>query len=138
MTATVETTEPITGSELVEASDNPTDGELDPGWQYERMEYKGDSLAFRFATMQALMAYQLSSGKFISMEKQNDASGLFIDMHLGPDTYDRILYRMSDPDDAGYDLKSFGEIMAELVKRSIAKIREDREAQAAAEKALKA
>lgn len=113
------------------------DTELDPGWPYARIEYRGDNLAIRHASMQALMAYQLSSGKFIPMEKQNDASGLFIDQHLGPDTYDRIMQRMMDPDDPDYDMSSFAEIMGALVKQSVEKIKTDREAKEAAEKAAK-
>ena len=99
--------------------------ELDPGWPHERIEYAGDNLAVRYAEMKALMAYQLSSGKYITMERQNDASGLFIDQHFGPDTYDRIMFRMTDPDDPDYTTKSFAEIMGLLVKASIAKIKAD-------------
>lgn len=108
--------------------DKPDEEILDEGWPYERLEYKGDNLAIRPAKMQALMAYQLSSGKYITMERQNDASGLFIDKHIGPDSYDRIMERMSDPDDPDYTMTSFGEIMGELVRRSAAKIREEAEA----------
>lgn len=109
--------------------------ELDPGWAGPRIEYKGDKLAVRYASMQALMAYQLSSGKFIPMEKQNDASGLFIDQHIGPDSYDRIMWRMMDPNDPDYTMRSFAEIMGELVRESVAKIKADREAEEATKKA---
>ena len=130
MTTAVETTEGTPGAE-VEAVTEP---ELDAGWPYSRLEYKGDNLAIRLAKMQALMAYQLSSGKFIPMEKQNDASGLFIDQHIGPDSYDRIVQRMMDPDDPDYTMSSFAEIMGQLVKQSVAKIKSDREAEEAAAK----
>lgn len=109
---------------------------LDPDWPYDRIEYKGDRLAIRKAKMQALMAYQLSSGKYIPMEKQNDASGLFIVEHLGPDSYDRIMERMLDPDDVDYDMKSFAELMGLIVRASIEQITADRKAEEARQKAL--
>ena len=126
--AVAETT--TTDLDLTDDEDDTKPKELDPGWPHQRIEYAGDSLAVRYAQMQALMAYQLSSGKYITMERQNDASGLFIDQHFGPDTYDRIMFRMTDPDDPDYTTKSFAEIMGLLVKASIAKIKAD----AAAEK----
>lgn len=111
---------------------------LDPDWPYERFEYRGDNLAIRLAPMQALMAYQMSAGKYVSPERQNDMSGLYVDHYLGPDSYDRIMERMVDADDPDYDMSSFGEIMGEQVRRSIAKIREDRKAKELAEKAVPA
>lgn len=119
---------PTTGTEVEQPQTFP----LDPDWKYERIEYRGDHLAVRKASLQALTMYQLSSGKYISMERQNNASGLFIDNHFGPDSYDRITERMMDPDDPDYDMQSFGEIVGQLVKLSIADIKKQNEALAAA------
>jgi hypothetical protein len=105
----------------------------DPDWPYERIEFMGDDLAIRHAKMQALIAYQISSGKYISMERQNDASGLFITNHVGDESYDRLVERMSDPDDPDYTLETFGKFMGEIVRRSIEAIKAEREAEKAAE-----
>lgn len=117
-------TSPETSRKL-DSDGNPY--ELDPDWPYDRLEYKGDKLAVRKASLQALMAYQLSSGKYIPVEKQNDASGLFITEHIGPQSYDRIIERMMSAGDPDYTIRSFGEIMGELVRMSIADIKANRE-----------
>jgi hypothetical protein len=104
------------GSSPAVVEDDPL---YDPDWEHERVEYKGDDLAVRKPTMQALAAFQLSSGKYISSEKQNNMTGLFVDQHLGPDSYDRIMQRLMNPDDADYTTKSVSEIMGIVVQLAI-------------------
>lgn len=99
---------------------------LDPDWKYERVEYKGDSLAVRKPQLQALAGFQLSAGKFISVEKQNNISGLFIDQHLAPETYDHVMQRMMDPDDEGYTMQTVAEIMGLLVDLAVADLNKDK------------
>jgi hypothetical protein len=113
---------PTNGSAPAVFEDAPT---YDPDWEHERIEYKGDDLAVRKPTMQALAAFQLSSGKYISGEKQNDMTGLFVDQHLAPDSYDRIMQRLMDPDDPSYTTKSVSEIMGMVVQLAIDAFRDE-------------
>lgn len=92
---------------------------LDPSWPYERLEYKGDNLAVRKPTFQALAAFQLSSGKFIDPERQTDMTSLFVDSHLGPDSYDRMMLRLIRPDEPEYTTKSIAEIMGAIVRLAV-------------------
>lgn len=113
-----------TGAEIAVVDDKTVDTPekpepLDPDWVYERLEYRGDNLAVRKPTMQALTAFQLSSGKFIDPERQTDITGLFVDKHVGPDSYDRMMSRMIDPDEPEYTTASIGEIMGSLVRLTV-------------------
>lgn len=114
----------VTGSEIAvvddKAVDTPEEPEpLDPDWAHERLEYKGDNLAVRKPTMQALAAFQLSSGKFIDPERQTDITGLFIDSHLGPDSYDCMMKRLISPNEPDYTTASIGEIMGAIVRLTV-------------------
>lgn len=139
--STTTTTEPETNGEVAKVdSDVEEKGtpekkpSLDPDWEHDRFDYKGDNLAVRVPTMQALAAFQLSSSKYISSERQNDISGLFIDQHLGPDSYDRVMYRMMDGDDPDYDTKTIADLMGELVHRAVEVIKDQAEKEAEAKK----
>ncbi|SHT85061.1 Uncharacterised protein [Mycobacteroides abscessus subsp. abscessus] len=114
----------VTGTEVAVVEDKTVDTPekpeaLDPDWPYERLEYKGDNLAVRKPTIQALAAFQLSSGKFIDPERQTDITSLFMDRHLGPDTYDRIMTRLISPDEPEYTKASIGEIMGAVVRMAV-------------------
>jgi hypothetical protein len=75
---------------------------LDDGWEHERLEFRGDDLAIRKPTKQALSGVTLVASKYVATNVQNDVLGLFIARHLGPDSYGRVMFRMVDPDDADY------------------------------------
>lgn len=120
----------VTGAEIAVVDDKTVDKPekrepLDPDWAYERLEYKGDNLAVRKPTVQALAAFQLSSGKFIDPERQTDITSLFMDSHLGPDTYDRIMQRMISPDEPEYTKASIGEIMGAIVRLTVSASKDD-------------
>lgn len=106
---------------------------LDSGWPYERIDYKGDSLAVRKPQMQALAAFQLSSSKFISDERKNDIVGLFVDQHMGRESYDHVMGRLMNPDDPDYTTESIADVMGKLVELAVEDIKE--EAKSAVKKA---
>ena len=106
---------------------------LDAGWPYERIDYKGDSLAVRKPQMQALAAFQLSSSKFISDERKNDIVGLFVDQHMGRESYDHVMGRLMNPDDPDYTTESIADVMGKLVEQAVEDIKE--EAKSAVKKA---
>lgn len=118
----------------LDAKDKPKKPEYDPDWEHERIEFYGDDLAIRIPTQQALSAFQLSSSKYVSSEKQGNVSGMFVDRHLGPDTYDRVMERLMDPDDTEYTTSTVAELMGKLVSMSVEKIKADMAAQLEAAK----
>lgn len=93
---------------------------LDPDWKHQRLEYLGDNLAVRVPEMQALSAFMLASGKYIDGDRQNNMTSFFLDQHIGSDSYDRMLQRMMDPDDADYTTKSIAEVVRQLVEMATA------------------
>ena len=103
---------------------------LDRGWAYERIEYKGDNLAVRKPLMQALAAFQLSSSKFISDDRKNDIVGLFVDQHMGRESYDHMMARLMDPDDPDYTTESIADVMGKLVELAVEDIKEQAKAEA--------
>lgn len=96
--------------------ENPaTDDVLDDGWDYERIEFAGDNLAVRVPTPQALTAFQLATSKFMDPDTRNNAVGLFIKRHLGPQSHWHVIARMMDGDDPDYTQATIGELMTEIV-----------------------
>jgi hypothetical protein len=97
---------------------------FDEDWEHERFEYKGDYLAVRKPQMQALAAFQLSSSRFIDDERRNDVVGLFIDQHIGRESYDHMTWRLMNPDDPDYTTSSISDVIGGLVEMAVADIKE--------------
>jgi len=87
----------------------------DAGWVHQRVEYKGDNLAVRKPTDQGISGFSLATSKFTRPETKNNITGLFIERHLGPDSYDRVMERLMDPDDPGYTTASVADVMGLIV-----------------------
>lgn len=88
------------------------------GWQHQTLEFLGDHLEVRKPTSQALAAFSLSSSKYVSDQIRNDMTGLFINRHLSPDSYDRVFSRLMDPDDEDYTDETIGLLMRAIVELS--------------------
>ena len=85
---------------------------------YSALEYKGDKLQVRSPSQQALAAFSLSTSKYIGSQVRNDMTGMFINKHLSPESYERVFSRLMDPDDDGYTVESIGELMRAIVELS--------------------
>ena len=96
---------------------DPIDAE-DAETSYSTLEYKGDKLQVRSPSQQALAAFSLSTSKYISSQVRNDMTGMFINNHLSPESYERVFSRLMDPDDDGYTVESIGELMRAIVELS--------------------
>lgn len=88
----------------------------DREWKHDFVDFKGDKLAVRKPSQQALAAFSLASSKFVKPQTQNDVTGMFIARHLSDASYDRVISRMMDPDDTDYTSKSIGELMGIVVR----------------------
>ena len=97
------------------AAPEPVAYELDPGWEHQRIDFAGDSLAVRAPTQQALAGFSLASSKYVSNEVKNDMTGLFVVEHLGPESYGRMMQRLMDGDDPDYTPETIGELMRDIV-----------------------
>lgn len=83
---------------------------------FRDLEFKGDKLGVRVPSQQALAAFSLSTSKYISSGVRNDMTGLFINRHLSPESYEQVFSRLMDPDDDGYTVESIGELMRAIVE----------------------
>lgn len=107
------------GAESDEGKDQDDKDEVDTSqgfaiekhWPHDWLDFHGDRLAVRKPPDQALIALSVSGSKFVTGQRQNDVVGLFIDRYLSPLTYDRVCWRMMDPDDPDYTVDTFGELM---------------------------
>lgn len=92
--------------------------EDEPTTSYEPLEFKGDKLTVRVPTQQALAAFSLSTSKYIGSQVRNDMTGMFINRHLSPESYEQVFSRLMDPDDEDYTVESIGELMRAIVELS--------------------
>ena len=88
-------------------------------WDHETIEFLGDTLHVRKPTDQALQAFSLSSSRFVKPEKRNDMTGLFINQHLSPASYDRVFMRLMDPDEPDYTVDTIAELMRVIVELTV-------------------
>lgn len=92
--------------------------EVEPTNSYESLSFKGDDLQVRVPSQQALAAFSLSTSKYISSQVRNDMTGMFINRHLSPESYEQVFSRLMDPDDEDYTVESIGELMRSIVELS--------------------
>lgn len=88
----------------------------DKTWPHQFVDFRGDKLAVRRPTQQALSAFSLATSKHVKVRSQNNLTGLFIERHLSEATYDRVYSRMMDGDDPAYDKKAIGKLIGMVVK----------------------
>ena len=85
---------------------------------FRDLEFKGDKLSVRIPSQQALAAFSLSTSKYVNSNVRNDMTGMFINRHLSPESYEQVFSRLMDPDDDGYTVESIGELMRAIVELS--------------------
>jgi hypothetical protein len=85
---------------------------------FRDLEFKGDKLSVRIPTQQALAAFSLSTSKYVDSTVRNDMTGMFINRHLSPESYEQVFSRLMDPDDEDYTVESIGELMRSIVELS--------------------
>ncbi|ART68206.1 hypothetical protein BTO20_06070 [Mycobacterium dioxanotrophicus] len=116
----------IHDAEVVVADDEPAADEKwvhQSEWKYDWLDYKGDKLAIRVPHQNALTAL-FQAGQQCSPEFQADLTQKFVKRHISQESIERVLERMSDPDDEEYAAVEIG-VWGDLL-RIIAKIGGDR------------
>lgn len=119
--------EPAVEADSLPAVQESTDVAPEDDWPHDWLEFKGDTLAVRVPTPQAMAALSQGLGKFIPPQEQNDISGLFIARHLSPQAYARVFSRLMDPDDADYDPNTIGELVGALLNAGVEKFKQAQE-----------
>lgn len=70
-------------------------------WSYDWLDYHGDRLAIRVPHQNALTAL-FQAGEQCSPEFQEGLLKKFVKRHISQESVERVLERMSDPDDEAY------------------------------------
>lgn len=96
-------------------------------WAHEFLEFAGDTLEVRVPTPQAMSALSIGMGKYVSNKMKNDVSGLFIARHLSLESYEHIYSRLMDPDDAGYNSNTIGELIGALLSQGVDRLEKESE-----------
>ena len=91
---------------------------FDKDWKYDRHEFHGDLLAVRIPKQGALLAVSMAGAKYGSDDSGLSAMNQFCNLHLGPESHQRVMDRMMDPDDEAYGDSPMGDLFTELGKRT--------------------
>lgn len=78
-------------------------------WKHDWLDFKGDTLGIRVPKGSALQA--LGAARHNSLEFQDRLLNLFIAKHLSPESYERVFYRMINPDDEEFTTSDWGELI---------------------------
>ncbi len=95
-------------------------------WAHDWLEFKGDKLAIRIPKGAALQA--LGAARHNSLEFQDRLVNLFVAKHLSPETYERVMYRMVDPDDEDFTTGAWGELIGAIAEVGGARAKQEAEA----------
>ncbi|MHC9292060.1 hypothetical protein ACRCUN_06305 [Mycobacterium sp. LTG2003] len=84
-----------------EPADDAGEWVHESSWNHDWLEYKGDKLAIRVPHQNALTAL-FQAGQACTPEFQLKLTQKFVKSHLSQESIERVLERMSDPDDEQY------------------------------------
>lgn len=91
---------------------------FDKDWKHDRHEFHGDLLAVRIPKQGALLAVSMAGAKYGADDQGLSAMNQFCNLHIGPESRDRLRDRMMDPDDTAYGDSPMGDLFTELGKRT--------------------
>lgn len=66
-------------------------------WKYEWIDFEGDRLAFRVPRGAAVTGFSNSQSKYVSNRDRGDHVQLFLMLHLSPESFNRVIFRMMHP-----------------------------------------
>lgn len=89
---------------------------FDKDWKYERHEFHGDLLAVRIPKQGALLAVSMAGAKYGSDDQGLSAMNQFCNLHLGPESLQRVRDRMMNPDEEAYGDTPMGDLFTALGK----------------------
>ncbi len=89
---------------------------FDKDWKHDRLEFHGDLLAVRAPKQGALLAVSMAGAKYGAADGGLSAMNQFCNMHLGPESRQRVRDRMIDPDDADYSDTPLGDLFTAMGK----------------------
>lgn len=82
-------------------------------WPHDYVEFMDEKWEAKKPKPQALAAFALASGKYITPTMQNDMVGLFIRNHLSEKSHARLYERMMDPED-DFNQEHTGQLMQRI------------------------
>ncbi|AVO21723.1 tail assembly chaperone [Mycobacterium phage GodPhather] len=84
--------------------------EHSPGWPHSWIDFEGDRLAFRVPKPAAVTGFSSSQNKYVPNREKGDNVQLFLRLHLSPESYQRVIFRMMHPEST-YDLFTLAKLV---------------------------
>lgn len=114
--------EPVAAAPTAVELPSPPDPEPDPEpadtWAHEWLDFQGDRIAYRRPTAGALNAVALATGQYSTDQRRLKFTNMFLVNHLSDESYDQVITRAMNPDDADYTDDTLGELVG-LIAESV-------------------
>ncbi len=81
-----------------------------PKWPHQTIELDGQIIQVRKPRPEALQAVALATSKYTPAQMQNNLIGLFVQNHISPLSYGRLMVRMLNPEDNSFTVEDFGRL----------------------------
>ncbi|MFA5711469.1 hypothetical protein [Mycolicibacterium sp.] len=111
----------------------PTPWTHEGEWEHDWLDFHGDRLAFRVPKSAAIQGFVMAQSKYAPADLRGEAANLFLIKHLSPESFDRVLFRMSNPDDPAYSIKTVSELVEAIMNPGIEVLKAEAEALTAGE-----
>lgn len=96
-------------------------------WPYEWIEFEGDKLAFRIPRSSAVTGFSNSQSKYVPNREKGDTVQLFLRLHLSPESYDRVIFRMMHPE-SDYSLYTLAKLVEAILTPGVKALEAELEA----------
>jgi hypothetical protein len=83
-------------------------------WDHAWIDFEGDRLAFRVPKPSAVTGFSNSQGKYVPNREKGDHVQLFLRLHLSPESYERVIFRMMHPEST-YDLYTLAKLVEAIL-----------------------
>lgn len=94
-----------------EAQSEPAVPTLDAGWPHDWLQFHGDKLGVRIPASDAYAPVQIAEMGHTQPGLAQRLSVRFLEMHIAPQSYERVMERIMDPDEPDFTGKALGELV---------------------------
>jgi hypothetical protein len=84
---------------------------LDADWRHDRFEFRGELIGIRRPAEGAYAPVQIAGMGHTQPGLSERLTVRFLEMHIGPESYERMLCRAMDPDEPDFTMQTFGELI---------------------------
>lgn len=96
-------------------------------WEHEWIDFEGDRLAFRIPRPSAVTGFSNSQSKYVANRDRGDHVQLFLQLHLSPESFNRVIFRMMHPD-SDYSLYTLARLVEAILTPGVKALEAELEA----------